>query len=102
MAAFNTHFQENPLGFGVNRIEFLSGIDSYANMAHSLAKEILQAFYFAHRGAAAPTIKKDIAPNIDAIHAMFKLDVGKALIDKDHPVGMEYEWLVAAGQIRVF
>ena len=37
---------------------------------------------------------KEIAPKIDAIHEMFKLDVGKALIDKDHPVGKEYEWPV--------
>ena len=29
---------------------------------------------------------------------MFKLDVGKALIVKDHPMGREWEWPVAACQ----
>ena len=71
-------------------------------MASTHAREVLQAIFFAPRGAAAPTIKKDIAPRIDAIHEMFKLDVGKALIDKDHPVGMEYEWPIGGGQIRFF
>ena len=71
-------------------------------MARTLAREVLQAIFFAPRGAAAPTIKKDFAPKIDAIHAMFKLDVGKALIDKDHPVGREYEWPIGGGQLRFF
>ena len=37
---------------------------------------------------------------------MYKLDVGKALIDKNHcachPVGKEYEWPVGGAQIRFF
>ena len=32
---------------------------------------------------------KEIAPKIDAIHEMFKLGVGKALVDMDRPVGKE-------------
>ena len=102
VAAFNGRLQENSLVFGVNRTKILSCIDSYANMASTHAREVLQAIFFAPRGAAAPTIKKDIAPRIDAIHEMFKLDVGKALIDKDHPVGMEYELPIGGGQIRFF
>ena len=33
---------------------------------------------------------------------MFKLDVGKGLIDNDHPVGREYEWLIGGGKILFF
>ena len=33
---------------------------------------------------------------------MFKLDVGKALIYKNHPVGKEYEWPVGWAQDRFF
>ena len=102
MAAFNTRLKENPMGFGVNRTKFLNGIDSYSNLARSLAREVLQAIFFAPRASPAPTIKKEIASKIDYIHAMFKLEVGKALIDKDHPVGREYQWPVAGGQIRFF
>ena len=47
-------------------------------------------------------IRKDIVPKVDAIHEMFKLEVGKALIDKDHAVGKEYEWPVGNAQIRFF
>ena len=70
IAAFNARLQENPLGFGVNRTKVLSSIDSFANMARTLTREVLQAIFFAPRGAAAPTIKKDIAPKIDAIHTI--------------------------------
>ena len=54
------------------------------------------AIFFAPRGSLASKslIRKDIAPKIDAIHAMFKLGVGKAFIDKNHPVGKEYKWPV--------
>ena len=99
---FNTRLKENPMGFGVNRTKFLNGIDSYSNFARSLAREVLQEIFFAPRGSPAPTIKKEIASKIDYIHAMFKLEVGKALIDKDHPVGREYQWPVAGRQIRFF
>ena len=44
--------------------------------------------------------RKEIAPKIDAIHKIFKLDVVKALIDKDHPVGKEDEWPVGGDQLR--
>ena len=33
---------------------------------------------------------------------MFEQDVGTALIDKDHPVGKEYEWPVGNAQIQFF
>ena len=60
------------------------------------------AIFLAPRGSSASVIRKDIAPKIDAIHTMFKLDVGKAIIDKDHPVGKEYEWPIGWAQVRFF
>ena len=66
------------------------------------AREVLQAIFFVPRGSPASVIRKDIAPKINAIHAIFKLDVGKALMEKDHLVGKEYEWLVGGAQVRCF
>ena len=90
------------IGFGVNRSKFLSSVESYSNMARSIAREVLQAIFFVRRGSPASVIRKDIAPKIDAIHAMFKLDVGKALIEKDHPVGKEYERPISQAQVCFF
>ena len=100
MAAFNAHLQDNSIGFGVNRSEFLSSVETYYGQARSTAREVLQALFFAP--SLPSLIKKDIAPKVDAIHEMFKLEVGKALIDKDPPVGKEYEWPVGNAQIRFF
>ena len=71
-------------------------------MARSIAREVLQAIFFAPRGSPASVIRKDIAPKIDAIHTMYKLDVGKAIIDMDHPVGKEYEWPIGWAQVLFF
>ena len=102
MAEFNARLLDNPRGFGVNRAKFFNGVESYSNVARGVAREVLQAVFFAPRGSPASIIRKEIAPKIDAIHEMFKLDVGKALIDKDHPVGKEYEWPVGGAQVRFF
>ena len=89
MAEFNTRLLDNPRGFRVNRANY---VECYSHVARGVAREVLQAVFVDPRGLLAPIIRKEIAPKVDAIHEMFKLDVCKALIDKDHPVGKEYEW----------
>ena len=43
-----------PLGFGVNRTKFLShgGIDCYANIARTIARDVHQAIFFSRSGTA--------------------------------------------------
>ena len=101
MAALNARLQDNPRGFGANRAKFFNNVESYAAVARGVAQEVLQAIFFAPRGSPASLIRKNIAPKIDAIHAMFKLDVGKALID-NHPVVKEYEWPLGGAQVHFF
>ena len=68
MAAFNARLQDNNRGFGVNRSKFLSIVESYSNMASSIAREVLRAIFFAPRGSPASVISKNIAPKINAMH----------------------------------
>ena len=100
MAEFNARLLDSPRGFEVDRAKFLNSVESYSNVASGVAREVLQAVFFAPRGSPASIIRKEIAPKIDAIHKMFKLDVVKALIDKNHPVGKEDEWPVGGDQLR--
>ena len=92
----------NPQGFGANRAKFVSIMDTYSNQARGIAREVLHSIFFVPRGSPAPFIKKEIAARVDAIHNMFKLRAGEALIGSDHPVGREYEWPLAGMPIRFF
>ena len=83
-AEFNARLLDNPRGFGVNRAKVFNSVENYSNVACGVARGVLQAVFFAPRGSPASFIRKEIAPKIDSIHEMFKLDVGIATWQGPH------------------
>ena len=92
----------NPTGFGANRAKFVAGVETYSSQARGIARDVLHAIFFTPRGSPPPFIKQEIAARVDAVHDMFKLKTGEALIDREHPVGKEYDWPVGGSAIRFF
>ena len=53
MAEFDARLLDNPRGFGINRAKFFNCVESYSNVARGVAREVLQAVFFAPRDLAA-------------------------------------------------
>ena len=56
MAEFNARLLDTPRGFGINRAKFFNCVESYTNVASGVAREVLQAVFFAPRDLAAPIV----------------------------------------------